>query len=66
MSLYTLNTTDTLPIIKSPAGLMIEECTKVGLLARMAGTTREDVVNCIANDHVAFVAYLNNMPAAFG
>jgi GNAT superfamily N-acetyltransferase len=66
MSLYTLKTTDTLPIIKLPAGLMIEDCTEVGLLAWMGATTREDVVKRIANDHVAFVAYVNNMPAAFG
>jgi len=66
MSLYTLKSTDTLSFIKPPTGLIMEECTKVGLLAWMGGTTREDVVKRIANDHVAFVAYLNNMPAAFG
>lgn len=66
MSLYTLRTTDILPAIKFPAGLRIEECTKVDLLAWMGTTTPEDVVSRIANDHVAYAAYINNEPAAFG
>lgn len=66
MSLYTLKTKDILPDIKLPAGLVMEECTRVDLLAWMGSTTLEDVVKRIANDHVAFVAYLNNIPAAFG
>lgn len=66
MSLYTLQPADTLPAIKWPAGLTMEECTEVGLLSWMGATAREEVVRRIANDHVAFVAYLDNMPAAFG
>lgn len=66
MSLYTLKTTEALPAIKSPAGLHIEECTKVGLLAWMGEITRDEVVKRIANDNLAFVAYINNSPAAFG
>ncbi|HEY0041642.1 MAG TPA: N-acetyltransferase [Flavisolibacter sp.] len=66
MSLYTLNTTDTLPSVKLPAGLRIEECSNTNLLSWIGGTTREEVVKRIANDHLAFVAYINNTPAAFG
>jgi GNAT superfamily N-acetyltransferase len=66
MSLYTLKTTDPLPVIKLPPGLTMQECTDVDLLALMGATTGEDVVKRIANDHVAFVAYVNNIPAAFG
>jgi GNAT superfamily N-acetyltransferase len=66
MSLYTLTTMDTLPAIQLTTGLQMEECTNVDLLAWMGTTTVEDVIKRIANDHVAFVAYINNAPAAFG
>jgi hypothetical protein len=66
MSLYTLRTTDTLPAIQLTAELRMEECTNVALLAWMGTTTVEDVIKRMANDHVAFVAYINNVPAAFG
>jgi len=66
MSLYIHKSTDKLPAIKLPEGLVIEESTNVELLALMGGTTVNDVTSRIANDHVAFVAYLNGTPAAFG
>lgn len=66
MSLYTLTTTDALSLVKLPTGLRIEKCTDVELLANMGTTTVEDVRKRIANNHVAFVAYMNNVPAAFG
>jgi hypothetical protein len=66
MSLYTLNTTDTLPSILLPAGLRMEECSDPELLCRMGTTTDEEVIKRMANDHVAYVAYINEMPAAFG
>lgn len=66
MSLYTLRTTDTFPTMQLPAGLRMEECTDVNLLAWMGTTTVDDVIRRIANDHVAFVAYVDNVPAAFG
>ncbi|RYF86475.1 MAG: N-acetyltransferase, partial [Chitinophagaceae bacterium] len=66
MSLYTLKSTVILPSIKSPQRLRIEECTNTSLLAWMGSTTEEDVVKRLANDHLAFVAYMNNIPAAFG
>ena len=66
MSLYTLTTTDTLPAIQLPAGLRMEECTNVDVLALMGTTTVEEVIKRMANDHVAFMAYIYNVPAAFG
>ncbi|RYF78981.1 MAG: N-acetyltransferase, partial [Chitinophagaceae bacterium] len=55
-----------LPSIKWPQGLRIEECTNTSLLAWIGSNTEEDVVKRLANDHLAFVAYMNNIPAAFG
>lgn len=66
MSLYTLTTTDALPGIELPAALRMEECTNADLLAVMGTTTVEEVIKRMANDHVAFVAYINNVPASFG
>ncbi len=66
MSLYTIQTKDILPTIQLPAGLRIEESTNVDLLAWMGTTTVADIIKRIANDHTAFVAYINNTPAAFG
>jgi GNAT superfamily N-acetyltransferase len=44
----------------------MEECTDVTLLAVLGNTTAGDVVQRLANDHLAFVAYVHNRPAAFG
>lgn len=66
MSLYTIRTIDTLPVIGLTAGLVMEECTNVSLLAWMGGISPEDTVKRMANDHAAFVAYVNSVPAAFG
>ena len=66
MSLYTHTTTNPLPAIRVPAGLRMEECINVELLAWMGTTTVEAVIKRMANDHLAFVAYINNIPAAFG
>ncbi|MGZ3897594.1 MAG: GNAT family N-acetyltransferase [Flavisolibacter sp.] len=66
MSLYTLSTTAPLPSLPLPSGLNMEACTDISLLAAMASTTVEEVVNRFQNDHMAFVAYWNHQPAAFG
>lgn len=66
MSLYTISKADTLPSIKLSAGLQIQESTDTALLAQMGSTTQEEVIKRLANDHVAFVAYMNGEPAAFG
>jgi hypothetical protein len=66
MSLYTFSKTDTLPSIKIIEGVRMEECSNVKLLSEIGTTTVDDVTTRLANGHVAFVAYVNNQPAAFG
>lgn len=66
MSLYTITSLASLPTIKKPAGLRIEESTDVTLLAAMGEITVEEVIKRFANNHAAFVAYLHDQPAAFG
>jgi GNAT superfamily N-acetyltransferase len=66
MSLYTLTNLNSFPAIKKPTGLTIEESTDIQLLAILGNTTVDDVRSRLANDHSAFVAYINNQPAAFG
>jgi len=66
MSLYTISSLASLPTIKKPAGLRIEESTDVTLLATMGETTVEEVIKRLANNHSAFVTYFHDQPAAFG
>jgi GNAT superfamily N-acetyltransferase len=66
VSLYTISASEPLPLIKTPEGAIIEECEDLHLLAYMAGSTIENMRQRMANDHVAFVAYVNGQPAAFG
>ncbi|HZW69423.1 MAG TPA: N-acetyltransferase [Hanamia sp.] len=66
MSLYTFSKTDQLPTNKIITGLRMEKCSNVKLLSEMGSTTEDDVTNRLLNRHVAFVAYVNNQPAAFG
>lgn len=66
MSLYTFSKSNALPSINTPSAMRVEECTDTDLLAKMGTTTGEDVIKRLANDHVAFVAYINEQPAAFG
>lgn len=66
VSLYTLSGTDELPVIKKPAALTILESTDVALLSLLGNTPVEEVTKRLANDHLAFVAYIQNKPAAFG
>jgi len=66
MSLYKLTNDNSLPFIPSPAGLKIKECYDAGMLAAMGGTTTEEIKKRFSNEHVAFVAFINNVPAAFG
>jgi hypothetical protein len=66
MSLYTLKSIETFATLPMPAGLRIQECANTELLALMGTTTVDDVRKRLANDHLAFVAYMNNVPAAFG
>jgi ribosomal protein S18 acetylase RimI-like enzyme len=66
MSLYKFTTNGFLPFVPSPAGLQIKKCNDAAILAAMAGTTLEEVNKRLSNEHVAFVAFMNNVPAAFG
>jgi GNAT superfamily N-acetyltransferase len=66
MSLYTFSKTDRMPSIKINPAVRMEECSNIKLLSEMGTTTVQDVTSRLANGHVAFVAYFNNQPAAFG
>jgi len=66
MSLYTFSHSDKLSPVKIPAGLKMELSTDIVLLSIISNTTMEEVTKRLANDNLAFVAYLNNQPAAFG
>jgi len=66
MSLYTISTLHKLPTIKIPAGLKTEKSTDAELLSILGNTAIEDVLTRFENGHEAFVAYINNQPAAFG
>ncbi len=45
---------------------MIEESSEALLLSIISHTSKEEVAKRLANDNKAFVAWINNMPAAFG
>ena len=66
MSLYTFSNSDKLTPVKIPAGLKLAESTDIILLSILGDTTMDDVTRRLANDNRAFVAYINNKPAAFG
>ena len=66
MSLYTFSHPDKLSPVKIPEGLKMELSTDIVLLSIIGNTTMEEVTKRLANDNLAFVAYLNNQPAAFG
>ena len=66
MSLYTFAQSDKLTPVKIPSGLRIEETTDIKMLAMFGSITVEEVTKRLANDNKAFVAYINNFPAAFG
>ena len=66
MSLYTFSHSDKLSPVKIPAGLKMELSNDIRLLSIIGNTTMEEVTKRLANDNLAFVAYVNNQPAAFG
>lgn len=66
MSLYTFSHSDKLISVKIPAGLSIEVSTDIKLLSTIGNSSIEDVTKRLANDNTAFIAYINNLPAAFG
>ena len=66
MSLYTYLPSTEFSPVKKTAGLMIEESTDALLLSIISHISKEEVTRRLANDNKAFVAWINNMPAAFG
>jgi len=66
MSLYTISNLDKLPPVKIPAGLKIEVSTDVTLLSILGNTTSGEILKRLTDNHLAFVAYIHNQPAAFG
>lgn len=66
MSLYSLSPKDILQPVPPVAGLRIEESTDIDLLAAMGSTTPSEVTRRMTHDHIAFAAFLDDVPAAFG
>lgn len=66
MSLYTFATKEELPFLKPVAGLRIEECTDITLLSKLGDVPESEVLRRLANDNLAYVAIINDEPAAFG
>lgn len=66
MSLYTYNTKDVLPDLPPIKGLHIEVSTDINLLMELGEISRKAVLDRFANNHIAFIAFLNGVPAAFG
>ena len=66
MSLYTFSQNDLMPSLNPLKGLRFEESTDITLLSKMSGTSEEEIVKRLPNDHIAFIAFLYESPAAFG
>ena len=66
MSLYTFSHSDKLTPVKTTGGLKMEVSTDIRLLSILGSTTTEEVTKRLANDNLAFAAYINTQPAAFG
>lgn len=66
MSLYTLSSLQPFQSRKKPAGLRIEKSRDIHLLSFLGNISVDEVCNRFANDHITFVAFMNDQPAAFG
>jgi RimJ/RimL family protein N-acetyltransferase len=66
MSLYTCSPSTDFNPVKKTDGLLIAESTDALLLSIISHTSKEEVTKRLANDNKAFVAWINNIPAAFG
>lgn len=66
MSLYTFSYSNHLPAIKQPGGLKMEASDDVSLLSILGNMTTGEVIKRFTNNNLAFVAWLNDVPAAFG
>ena len=66
MSLYTFSPTENNSSVKVPQGFRAESSTDIKLLSILGNSSIGEVRHRLANDNRAFIAYLNNQPAAFG
>ncbi|HAO45504.1 MAG TPA: N-acetyltransferase [Ferruginibacter sp.] len=66
MSLYTIAGTVKLAPVTLPEGLTMEESTDISLLSALGTVSAEEVQRRLANENNAYVAFMNNIPAAFG
>jgi ribosomal protein S18 acetylase RimI-like enzyme len=66
MSLYTLPTHEVSIHFPTPKGVSICESIDIDLLTSLSGASTLNILQRLANDHKAFVAFYNNKPAGFG
>lgn len=66
MSLYTLSKSDKIGSIKIPDGIRIEKSSDVLMLSQLCNISIQETNSRLVNGNLAFIAFLNNQPAAFG
>lgn len=66
MSLYTLNAHDSLPRVTPRVEIQVEESVNIELLSAMGSSPLSEIVIRLGNDHSAYVATVDGVPAAFG
>ncbi|RAJ75702.1 hypothetical protein CLV59_109316 [Chitinophaga dinghuensis] len=66
MSLYTFSAQDPLPALSAIPGLHIEVSTDLSLLSALADISAGEVLKRLAEHHLAFIAFMDEQPAAFG
>lgn len=64
--LYFFKKQNELPVLAAPRGVTIREIDDPVLLSFINQISEEEAVNRLANDHKAYVAFLEGIPAAFG
>jgi GNAT superfamily N-acetyltransferase len=66
MALYTLTSNQVLPDIQQPDELVITNSGDVSMLSALVQVPESEIIHRLANDHEAYVAYLQGIPVAFG
>ena len=66
MELYQFSKNQILPSLKKVRGLHIIESSNERLLAALASTSVSNIRDRMANGHKAFIAFIDDQPAAFG
>lgn len=66
MSLYSFSKNDNLPSLPAVKGLRIEMSADSSLLSALMQLPEQEIIHRLANDHLAFVAFYHDVPAAFG